>query len=353
MGHRARALTTRLSTVWQPHIYYRTAGKLRAIIEFSQQLRQLRPALCYVFDMGYSGVLAGAAFCKLRRIPLVIETGDAITALAPALDRGLVGVQMTRVLEALSFWAADHCVVRGHFHQTWLAQRGIQASVIPDGVETDQFRPSPASELRDQLDLGDLLTVGLVGSSRWSKRLQTCYGWELVELIRELRTEPVCGVMIGDGTGIPVLQARCKAYGIEDRVLFLGRLPYEELPRYLNLLDVCLWTQTNNLVGQVRTTGKLPLYLATGRYVLATRVGEAARLLDEEMLVDVKEGLDACYPLLLAERVRALVRDRTRLQRGLTLIDRARQHYDYGKLALQLESLLLSLVPHHGPAQLH
>jgi hypothetical protein len=54
-------------------------------------------------------------------------------------------------------------------------------------------------------------------------------------------------------------------------------------------MDICLSTQTNDVVGWVRTTGKLPLYLAAGRYVLASRVGEAARVLPEEMLVD---GMD-------------------------------------------------------------
>src|SRR5439155_17871072 len=106
----------------------------------------------------------------------------------------------------------------------------------------------------------------------------------------------VKGVVIGDGSGLPILRARCREYGIEDRVLFLGRLPYEELPRYLGLIDVCLSTQTNDLVGQVRTTGKLPLYLAAGRYVLASRVGEAARVLDADMLVDHDGQVDTGYP---------------------------------------------------------
>ena len=81
--------------------------------------------------------------------------------------------------------------------------------------------------------------------------------------------------MIGGGSGVPHLKALCKLYEIEDRILFLDHIPYDELPQYLNLLDICLSTQTNNLVGQVRTTGKLPLYLATRPYILASDVGEA------------------------------------------------------------------------------
>ena len=72
---------------------------------------------------------------------------------------------------------------------------------------------------------------------------------------------------------------------------FAGQVPYAELPGWLHRMDICLSTQTNDVVGWVRTTGKLPLYLAAGRFVLASRVGEAARVLPEEMLVD-GEGID-------------------------------------------------------------
>src|ERR1044071_10044625 len=61
------------------------------------------------------------------------------------------------------------------------------------------------------------------------------------------------GVVIGDGSGITHLKARCREYAIEDKILFLGYVPFAQLPEYLMLMDVCLSTQSNDLVGQVRT----------------------------------------------------------------------------------------------------
>src|SRR5205085_6962618 len=145
---------------------------------------------------------------------------------------------------------------------------------------------------------------GLVGSSVWVPARQTCYGWELVELVRLLKDRlPVRGLLIGDGSGIDVLRKRCAEYGIADRVEFAGRVPYAELPGWLRRGDVWLSTQTNDMIGNVRTTGKLPLYLAAGRFVLASRVGEAARVLPPDMQVEFRGDADADYPNRLADRL--------------------------------------------------
>src|SRR5581483_1424566 len=121
---------------------------------------------------------------------------------------------------------------------------------------------------------------------------------------------------------------------------FLGRLPYEELPAYLNAIDVCLSTQSNDLAGQVRTTGKLPLYLACGRYVLASRVGEAARVLPDEMLVDYHGSFDPAYPERLAGRVRELLDDPARLGAARDTPRIAAEYFDYDRLAERVAAVI-------------
>jgi glycosyltransferase involved in cell wall biosynthesis len=349
MGRRARAFAERLRPRFDVRVLYRSPRKVRSLLTLAAQLLRLRPRVCYVLDMGYSGVGAGVIYRLLGGGALVIDTGDAITELAKSMGRGRVGVALTRCLEELSLRSADRVVVRGTGHREWLAGRGVAAEVVPDGVETDQFAPRPDAGLRARLGLGGVLTVGVVGSSVWSEPLQTCYGWDLVEAVRLLPDVPVKGVLIGDGTGVAVLRERCRRYGIEDRVLFLGRVPYEELPRYLGALDVCLSTQTDDLVGRVRTTGKLPLYLAAGRYVLASRVGEAARVLGDDMLLDHHGAADPDYPARLAGRLRQLAADRGPLARGLDNVRLARERFDYDALAPRVARVLEEASGHVQP----
>ena len=221
-----------------------------------------------------------------------------------------------------------------------MSERGVKSTLLRDGVEPDLFTPAPEESLRKSMGLDGVLTVGLVGSSMLYEKSGTCYGWDLVELIRLLKDRPVHGIMIGGGNGIAVLQERCREYGILNRMHFIGYTPYQTLPHYLRVIDVCLSTQSNDLIGQVRTTGKLPLYLATGRFILASRVGEATLVLPQEMLVDYQGAVDRQYPERLAERVLELLAQPARLQQGQALVEVARREFDYAVLAAILCQVL-------------
>jgi len=348
MGWRARDLAARISR-FDIHIAYRASSRLIAILEFFNFLLRLRPAAIYVFDVSYSGVISAGVFRLVFGKCLIVETGDAITELVRSTgSRGTIGVWLTGLLERYAFWVADRLVVRGTFHQELLARQGILADVIQDGVDVEQFAPADASNLRKQHGLEGMLTVGLLGSSVWSEKLQMCYGWELVETIGLLKDSRVKGIMIGGGSGIPHLKARCRELGIEERILFLDFIPYEQLPRYLSLIDVCLSTQTNDVVGAVRTTGKLPLYLAAGRYILASEVGEAARVLEPEMLVPYDGVKDAEYPLKLAERIRTLLAHPEMLDQAEVNMDLARKHFDYSMLAERVSGVIAAALKGRG-----
>lgn len=344
MGYRARSLASHLQKRYDVHIAYRSGSRIRALLRFLRFLLKVKPRISYVFDMSYSGVFGAWLYKLLFRNRLIVDTGDVIYELVRSTgNRGSWGLRLTRWFEQFSLRVADGVVVRGSLHQQWLAGRGVAAEiieVIQDGVDTQQFIPLKVEELRKQYGLDGVLTIGLVGSSVWSKKLGMCYGWELVEALRLLKHAPVKGIIIGHGSGIPRLKALCQEYGIEDKVLFLGYVPYEQLPQYLNLIDVCLSTQTNNLVGQVRTTGKLPLYLAAGRYILASEVGEAARVLDQEMLVQYEGVKDEQYPQKLVGRIKTILDHPQMLERSARNVALAKEYFDYAVLAERMGNFI-------------
>lgn len=341
MGIRAQSFRDRLASEFDIHIAYRSLSRVRTIFYFLGVLARVRPSLCYVFDMGYSGVIAAGFYRLFSRCRLVIDTGDAIYALSKSTgERGPLGLGLTKLLEWFAFAVSGRVVVRSHPHQEMLADQGIVASVIPDGVDTEQFFPCPEPDLRRKYGLEDAVVIGVLGSLVWSPRLQMCYGWELIEVIRLLRDRPIKGLIIGDGSGLSRLKEQCAAYGIEDRIVFAGRVRYQDLPCFVNLMDICLSTQTNDVPGQVRTTGKLPIYLACGRFVLSSNVGEAARVLPPEMLVTYNGTKDVEYPSRLAQRIEPLLDHPEIWRQPGASVAIAQRHFDYKVLAANLRQVI-------------
>lgn len=353
MAERGRAFAARLGPLWRAVIGYRAAGRVASLQSFARWLAAESPDVLYVLDMALAGVVAGAWHRTRRGGRLIIDTGDAITALARSGgDRGPLALAATSALERFSLRAADALVVRGSYHREWLAARGVPSTFIPDGVDLAAFAPQDGAPVRREFGLGDSLVVGLVGSSVWSPALGMAYGWDLVELLALVSDLPIRGLLIGDGSGIDHLRRRASELGVTNRIIFAGRRPTGQLSTLLAACDVCLSTQTNDLPGNVRTTGKLPLYLACGRYVLASEVGEAARVLPGEMLVPYTGTIDREYPARLAARIRVLAANRKRLALGADGVTIARKQFDYDMLTRRVEMVLdHASAPHTSSAE--
>jgi glycosyltransferase involved in cell wall biosynthesis len=180
--------------------------------------------------------------------------------------------------------------------------------------------------MRRQLGLNDCFVVGLVGSLNFAPALGTTYGWDVVEALR-YTADNVIALIIGDGDGLPQLKRRATEFGVSDRCRFLGRVPTSEVRPYIAAMDVGISTQTNDLVGAVRTTAKLPLYLSCGCPVLASDVGEARRLLGPlGWTIKYSGVVDRTYPRRLADVITEWTSDagsKMRREQALSLAARA------------------------------
>ena len=342
-ARRAESFAARLADSFESRLVCRIGGKAVAAARMLRGIAAARPEACYVVDLAAAGVVAAGAYRHATGTPFVLDTGDTVVELGRALGRGPLGITATRAMEAYALRAAAAVVVRGTHHRELLARRGVTATFIPDGVAVDPFAPAEPGAA----DPARPLVIGLVGSSVWVPARRTCYGWELVEVVRRLRDRlprPVRGVLISDGSGIDVLRRRAAETGVADVIEFAGRVPYDELPARLRGFDVCLSTQTNDAIGSVRTTGKLPLYLAAGRFVLASRVGEAARVLPPEMLVAFAGESDPGYPAKLADRIEQLVRSGADLSHRPECVQLAREHFEYDRLAPRVAGVLARVI---------
>jgi glycosyltransferase involved in cell wall biosynthesis len=273
-----------------------TAGAVRAL----RAIVRARPRLTYLIDVGISTAVAAPA-ARLLGSRVVLDTGDLAFALARSTgSRSYLGLAAVWAGERLLLGLSSHVVVRGTAHLSMLADR--PASYAPD-MAPEHARPAPGDAIRERLGLQGAFVVGLVGSLVRAPRLEISYGWDVIEALP--RTSPrVHALIVGDGDGLPQLRLRARQLGVAERCRFPGYVEPEAIAEWIGAMDAGLSTQSGDAVGAVRTTGKLPLYLACGCPVLASDVGEARRLLGPlGWTIPYSGVVDRGYPVRLAERI--------------------------------------------------
>ncbi|NOX31127.1 MAG: glycosyltransferase family 4 protein, partial [Actinobacteria bacterium] len=244
----------------------------------------------------------------------------------------------------ISYGQAERVIVRGQHHKTQLVEAGYgHVSVIPDGVDLSAIKPIDVDDLRARLNLSDVLTVGVQGNFTWYPDLGGGLGWDLIQAIGRRPDLPIHAVLIGDGPGIAELRQLADKLNVADRVHVVGRVPYPELPKYLSLCDVTLLTQTNDPSSWARTTGKLPTYLASGRHVLASRVGTAADLLPERHLIDYVGQWDHSYPDRLADRLADIMADRPAAEQAAIDLRELSGQFDYDLIAADAAAEVMAI----------
>jgi glycosyltransferase involved in cell wall biosynthesis len=321
-------------------IAYREAGRPAAVAEFVRRLRAARPRLVYLIDVSIATVAAGL-WARARGARVVLDTGDATAALARATGRlGVVGHVGAPAFERLAYALAATVVVRSEelgCHVRALADR--PTVVVPDGFDPARVDTGDADGHRRRWGVADdRLVVGVLGSAHWNARRRWCYGRDVIEAVAAARRRDVRGAVLVQGDGLPRLRALAGRLGVADRVVFAE--PDEATAwSQLAAVDVALSTQTNDVVGRVRTTGKLVQYMAAGRFVLASRVGAAAALLPEVMLVDYHGPWDEGYFARLAQRVDALPHRASLAEQGGRLRALA-ERFAYPRLVPALSAVL-------------
>lgn len=315
---------------------------MRALARFLLAARRTRGPV-YAVDLAVAPVLAGVLTTVFGR-RLIVDTGDSPAAFLRLVRASWLARAAATALEWVTWRRATLVIVRGREHERRLRARGLSAVVtVPDGVDLDVICPVDASAVRDRLGLGSAPTVGMAGSYTWHPRLGGGLGGELVRALAMPACSGVHGVFVGDGPGVVHLRSLAESLGVADRVHLVGRVAYEDLAEHLAACDVLVLTMTDDPSSQIRTTGKLPVYLASGRFVLASRVGTAAEVLPPEMLIDYEGSWDGAYAAKLSSRLASVLVDAERDQKGARLRELATQ-FSYVTVAAQAAAAVRAAV---------
>src|SRR6185503_12710637 len=80
-------------------------------------------------------------------------------------------------------------------------------------------------------------------------------------------------LLVGGGSHEPALRARAVALGIASRVVFAGRVPNADVPRYYDLIDILVYPRRSMRLTELVTPLKPLEAMAQGRMLVASGVG--------------------------------------------------------------------------------
>ncbi len=229
----------------------------------------------------HSPSLNGAAAVRAGRrhgIPVVYECRAFWEDAAADHGTSSAGGPRYRLTKALETWVfknadAVTCICEGL--RADIVSRGVpeqQVTVIPNAVDIQRFDYCPPRDdaLAAELGLDGSTALGFIGSF---------YGYEGLSLAVQalpgiIKTHPEARLLlVGGGPQDTNLKQQVEELGLQERVIFTGRVPHDQVERYYSLVDIFLYPRLHMRLTDLVTPLKPLEAMAQGKLVLASDVG--------------------------------------------------------------------------------
>lgn len=290
---------------------------------------------------------AGVWYHWLKRAPFVLEIRDiwpeSISAVG-AMKKGLV----TRFLEWLErrmYLAADRIVTVGHGYKEQIAAKvpvGDRISVVMNGVDAELFAPRPRDgEFLKQWGLEGKFVCSYVGT------IGMAHGLEVVirtaRVLQEQGRTDIAFLIVGDGARCSELEQLAAQEGVQQHVIFTGRMSRDQMPTVLASSDACLVHLRKTELFETVVPSKIFETMAMGRPIIMGVRGESREIvkaagaaieMEPESETDLVNGLlkladDAAFRESLSHSAREYVLE----------------HYDRNTQAARMLKVFEGLVP--------
>lgn len=265
---------------------------------------EVKPDVLHAHSPALNG-LAAVRVGKRYNIPVVYEIRafweDA------AVDHGTttedsLRYKLTKMLETHVIKRADAVTTICNGLRSDIVSRGItedKVTVIPNAVDLEYFTfgKDRDESLSRQLGLEDATVLGFIGSF---------YSYEGLSLLLDalpsiVNESPKLRVLlVGGGPQESLLKQKVNDLELQERVIFTGRVPHDQVQRYYELVDIFVYPRLSMRLTDLVTPLKPLEAMAQGRLVIASDVGG-----HHELIRDGENGIlfKAGDAVSLADRV--------------------------------------------------
>jgi PEP-CTERM/exosortase A-associated glycosyltransferase len=194
---------------------------------------------------------------------------------------GSVRYRLTRHMETRVLRQAGHVFTICEGLRKDIVARGIapgKVTVVPNAVDIENFEPGgePDAALKAQLRLAGSTVLGFIGSFYAYEGLDLLLA-ALPGMLRERADLRV--LLVGGGPQEEALKVQAQALGIDDKVVFTGRVPHAHVQRYYDLVDLLVYPRHSMRLTELVTPLKPLEAMAQGRMLVASDVGGHRELL--------------------------------------------------------------------------
>lgn len=202
-----------------------------------------------------------------------------------------------------------------------------KSKVIPNGVDLELFRYL-GPEKRGLMGL-DGFVIGFVGALREWVNLEP-----VLEALQRL-DEEIKLLVVGKGLQQEKCIVMAEKYGLKNRILLTGTVPYKDVAAYISAMDVCLVPFKKFTVSEYALPLKLFEYMACQRPVISTELLAVKDAVDNNVLYanTSKDYEEKILQLYNNESLREEMG-----KRGRKLVE---SRYKWSKIVKELENMLI------------
>ncbi len=247
-----------------------------------QAARGFKPEVLYQRHTAFN--VSGALLSRVLRIPLVLEFNSS-EVWKGRYWGGLRLVRAAMLVERINLRAADRVVVVSQVLRDELISAGVPSDKIvvnPNGVDPTIFRPDrDGLAVRRHLGPGSEVVVGFSGTFGAWHGIPTLT--RALPMVVEARG-CVHWLLMGDGPERVLIDRAIEQGDLRRSVTLTGMLPHAQMPDYLAACDILVSPHGTQVDGGefFGSPTKLYEYMAMGRPIVASRVGQIAEVLSDE-----------------------------------------------------------------------
>ncbi len=248
-----------------------TARRLSALID------ETKPDIVHAHSPALNGLPALWA-AHPKGIPVIYEVRalwEEAGVEAGTVKPGSLRYRASRSLESYVLRHADAVAVLCEGVRQDVLSRGIpedKLCIIPNAVDLAHFSPERRRDeiLAQKLGLNDAIVLGFIGSFYEYEGLDVLLNAlpQALERVPNLKL-----LLVGGGSHEAELKRLAAANNIEGAVVFTGRVPFADVERYYDFVDVFVYPRRKSRLTDLVTPLKPIEAMAKGRVVIASDCG--------------------------------------------------------------------------------